>query len=386
MAIAFIDLQAQRRTIADKINTAVLNVIESGHYIMGPQVAEFERNLAAFSNAKFATACANGTDALVLALRALNVGPGDAVFCPAFTFTATAEAAVLVGATPVFVDIDPQTYNISVEHLSAAIDATKAEGTLTPKVIIGVCLFGQAADYPALRQLADQHGLKLIADSAQGFGTTINGQHPSDWADLVTTSFFPAKPLGCYGDGGALLTNDAILADTLDSIRVHGKATKRDLGDKTFDHDPKYLNMRIGTNSRLDTLQAAILLEKLALFANEIVARNTVAARYSAALSGHVASVPFVKDGYVSTWAQYTIEHDNRDGLAKHLKDQGIPSAVYYPISLHQQPAYKHFPTGPQGMAVTTEKTGRVISLPMHPYLSEADQDAVIAAVVSFAG
>lgn len=386
MAIAFIDLQAQRRTIADKVNSAVLSVIESGHYIMGPQVAEFERNLAAFSNAKFATGCANGTDALVLALRALDVGPGDAVFCPAFTFTATAEAAVLVGATPVFVDIDPQTYNISTEHLRAAIEATKAEGTLAPKVIIGVCLFGQAADYPALRQLADQHGLKLIADSAQGFGTTINGQHPSDWADLVTTSFFPAKPLGCYGDGGALLTNDPVLADILDSIRVHGKATKRDLGDKTFDHDPKYLNMRIGTNSRLDTLQAAILLEKLAIFADEIVARNKVAQRYSDALRGHVASVPYIKDGYVSTWAQYTIEHDNRDALAKHLKEKGIPSAVYYPISLHQQPAYKHFPTGPQGMAVTTEKTGRVISLPMHPYLSEADQDAIIAAVVSFAG
>ena len=348
MAMAFIDLQAQRHRIADKINEAVKTVIEGGAYIMGPQVKTFEAQLAEFSGAKFALGCGNGTDAIVLGLMALGVTKGDAVFCPSFTFTATAEAAALVGADPVFVDIDPNTYNIDPEHLEAAIIDTKAQGKLVPKVIIGVCLFGQPADYAALKAIADRHGLKLIADSAQGFGGTLNGKHPVEWADLVTTSFFPAKPLGCYGDGGAILSHDAALIEKLDSIRVHGKATKSDLGSQVFEHDPKYLNMRIGTNSRLDTLQAAILIEKLAIFGDEIEARNRVAARYNQGLKDHVISVPAVIEGGISTWAQYTMEHADRDGLAKHLKANGIPSAVYYPIPLHQQPAYKHYTVGPR--------------------------------------
>ena len=361
MSMAFIDLQAQRHRIADKVNEAVLNVVSSGQYILGPQLKAFETALAEFSKAKFALGCANGTDALVIALRALGVGPGDAVFCPSFTFTATAESAVLVGAEPVFVDIDPDTYNIDPVCLKAAVEGEIAAGKRTLKAVIAVDLFGEPADYPAIKAICDEFGLKLIADSAQGFGCTLDGKHPSDWADIVTASFFPAKPLGCYGDGGAVLTNSDTLRETMDSIRVHGKAMPSDLKGETFDHDPKYLNFRIGLNSRLDTLQAAILLEKLAIFEDEIRLRNIVASRYNAGLKAHVAKVPVMTDHTVSNWAQYTIEIEDRDSLIAHLKAQGIPSAVYYPVPLHQQPAYKDFPRGKGGLAVTEAKSGRVM-------------------------
>ena len=382
----FIDLKAQQRRISNKLNAAMAGVLEHGRYVMGPEVIKVENQLAEFSGAKHALGCANGTEAIALPLMAWQLRPGDAVFCPSFTFCATGEVIPWLGAAPVFVDVQPDTYNIDPDKLEAAIEAVVAEGKLRPRAIIGVCLFGQAADYPRLRAIADKYGMKLIADSAQGFGTTINGQHPSDWADCTTTSFFPAKPLGCYGDGGAIITNDTDLAETLKSLRNHGSATPADLDGKTFDHDPKYLNMRIGMNSRLDSLQAAILLEKLAIFADEIEKRNAVAARYSELLAPHVRSVPHVAEGIVSTWAQYTIEHDNRDGLQAHLREAGIPSAVYYPVPMHMNVAYSHYPQGVGGLPVTEEIAGRVISLPMHPYLSEADQDRVVEAVASFAG
>ncbi len=382
----FIDLQAQRARIEDKINAAVAKVITEGRYIMGPEVKAFEQQLAEFGKADFALGCANGTEALALPLMAWRLRTGDAVFCPSFTFAATGEVIPWLGANPVFVDIDPVTYNMSPEHLEASIEMVLAEGKLKPRAIIAVDLFGQPADYPAISAIAKKYGLKLIADSAQGFGCTLNGEHPVHWADIATTSFFPAKPLGCYGDGGGVLTNDAELAEVIDSMRVHGKATKSDIEGRTFDHDPKYLNMRIGMNSRLDTLQAAILIEKLAIFADEIEARNRVAARYNELLADHVASVPGMIDGGVSTWAQYTIEHDNRDGLQKHLKEKGVPSAVYYPIPIHKQDVYSRFPVGPGGLPVSEAKSERVVSLPMHPYLSEADQDRVVDAVRSFNG
>jgi dTDP-4-amino-4,6-dideoxygalactose transaminase len=391
MSIAFIDLQAQRRRLGGKIEAAVTAAVESGAYVMGPPVREFETALAAFGQAKHALSCGNGTDALVLPLMAWGVGADDAVFVPSFTFCATAEIVPWVGATPVFVDIDARTYNMDPGHLEAAIEATIAEGRLTPKVVIAVDLFGQPADYPAIKAICDKHGLKLIADSAQGFGCTIDGDHPLKWADVTTTSFFPAKPLGCYGDGGAVLTDDDSLAELIDSFRVHGKAVAQDLKGRTFDHDPKYLNMRVGMNSRLDTVQAAVLIEKLKVFGQEIEWRDRIAARYNDLLAPHVAAVPFVPAGNVSNWAQYTIEHPNRDGLAAHLKDQGVPSAVYYPIPLHLQPAYDMHPRGPDssgkgGLPVTEAKKEIVISLPMHADLDEATQDRIVAAVASYKG
>jgi dTDP-4-amino-4,6-dideoxygalactose transaminase len=382
--IPFIDLQAQRRRIADRIDAAVKKVIESGAYIAGPEVAEFEKQLSAFAGAKRTISCANGTDALVLPLMAWGVGEGDAVFCPSFTFAATAEIVPWTGASPVFVDILPDTYNMDPAHLEASIEAVKKAGKLKPKVVIAVDLFGQPADYPRIAEIAKRHGLKLIADSAQGWGCTLNGKHPIHWADAVTTSFFPAKPLGCYGDGGAIQTNDDDLADILDSLRWHGKAIKQDLVGRTFDHEPKYLNIRIGMNSRLDTIQAAILIEKLAIFADEIEKRNAIADRYAAGLKGHVKSTPAVIGGGVSNWAQYTIEAENRDGLAAHLKREGVPTAVYYPIPIHQQTVYSGYPTGPGGLPVTEAKAHTVISLPMHPYLDPKVQDEIIARIRAF--
>jgi UDP-2-acetamido-2-deoxy-ribo-hexuluronate aminotransferase len=383
MSIAFIDLAAQQRRFRPALDAAIARVLDHGAYIMGPEVKTFESRLAVFGQAEKAISCANGTDALALPLMAWNVGPGDAVFCPSFTFAATAEVVPWVGASPVFVDISPDTYNIDPQKLEAAIEAVKRGGALTPKVVIAVDLFGQPADYPAIRAICDRHGLKLIADSAQGFGCTLNRLHPLHWADVTSTSFFPAKPLGCYGDGGAVLTNDSTLAELMDSVRVHGKAVKSDLDGKSFDHDPKYLNMRIGMNSRLDTLQAAILVEKLAMFPEEIELRNRVAARYEEGLSGY-ARTPQVIDGGVSVWAQYVIEHDDRDRLAIHLKAQGVPSMVYYPVPIHHQPPYRNYPQGPGGLDVTDDKIKIVLALPMHPYLPEADQDIIIQAIRSF--
>lgn len=384
MSIPFIDLLSQRRRIGPTIDAALMEVAASGQYIMGPAVGAFEQALCDFGQAPHALSCSNGTDALVLLMMAWGVGPGDAVFCPAFTFAATAEVVALAGATPVFVDIRPDTWTIDPDHLRAAVEAVEREGVLTPRAVIAVDLFGQPADYPALSQITQKHGLKLIADSAQGFGCTLNGRHPIHWADATTLSFFPAKPLGAYGDGGAVLMKDDALMDHLVSLRVHGQATAADAAAQGFAHDPKYLNPRLGMNGRLDTLQAAVLLEKLKIFPDEIERRNHIADRYVQGLAGRVAATPVVISGGRSVWAQFTVEHDDRDALAAHLKAEGVPTAVYYPIPLHRQPAYRQHPVGLGGLAVTEAKAERVVSLPMSAYLDEAVQDRVIAAVAGF--
>ena len=386
MTIPFIDLQAQRLRLGGKIEAAIQEAVVGGAWVMGPQVRQFEADLAAFGQAKHALGCANGTDALILPLIAWGIRTGDAVFCPSFTFTATAEVVPWLGATPVFVDVDAQTFNMDPAHLEAMIEATLKEGRLRPRVVIAVDLFGQPADYPAIRAICDKYGLKLISDSAQGFGGTLHGEHPIKWADVTTTSFFPAKPLGCYGDGGAVLTDDEDLAQEMDSLRVHGKVVAKDMkaGAAEFAHDPKYLAMRIGMNSRLDTIQAAVLIEKLKVFSQEIEWRNAAADRYNTGLAPHVASVPQVIEGGVSIWAQYTIEHENRDGLAAHLKDQGVPTAVYYPVPMHLQPAYARFSAGEGSLPVTERLKDRVISLPMHSDLDAPTQGRIIDAVASF--
>lgn len=386
MTIAFIDLAAQQQRIRPALDAAINRVLAHGAYVMGPEVKQFETELAAFGQAPLALSCANGTDAIALPLMAWDIGPGDAVFCPAFTFAATPEIIPWTGATPVFVDILPDTYNLDPAHLEAAILATLDAGTLTPRAVIAVDLFGQPADYPAIKTICDRHGLKLIADSAQGFGCTLGGKAPIAWADVVTTSFFPAKPLGGYGDGGAVLLKDEVLWRRMDSLRVHGKAVAEDLNGRVFEHDPRYLNARIGMNSRLDTLQAAILLEKLAIFADEIDLRQAVADRYAEGLASVVASVPSVIAGGQSVWAQYVIDHEDRDGLAAHLKTQGIPTAVYYPVPMHLQDPYSAFPVGPGGLPVSEAKANVVLALPMHPYLQPEQQDQIIMAIRGFNG
>ncbi len=382
--IAFIDLAAQQARIRPAIDAAIARVLAHGAYVMGPEVRAFEAQLAAFCGARRALSCANGTDALALPLMAWDIGAGDAVFCPAFTFAATPEVIPWTGATPVFVDILPDTFNLDPARLEAAVEAVAAEGRLRPAAVIAVDLFGQTADYPAIAAVCRRHGLRLIADSAQGFGATLAGDHPIRWADAVSTSFFPAKPLGGYGDGGAVLTDDEALWDRMDSLRVHGKAVAGDASPG--DHDPKYLNARVGMNSRLDTLQAAILIEKLAIFADEIDLRQGVADRYAVGLAGVCLSVPSVIADGVSTWAQYVIEHRDRDGLAAHLKAQGVPTAVYYPVPMHLQAPYAAFPRGLGGLPVSEAKAGTVLALPMHPYLAPQTQDRIIEAVRAYNG
>jgi dTDP-4-amino-4,6-dideoxygalactose transaminase len=384
MSIAFIDLAAQQRRIRPALDAAIARVLDSGAYVMGPEVRTLEAELAKFGETEVpALSCANGTDAVVLPLMAWGVGKGDAVFCPSFTFTATAEVIPWTEATPVFVDILPDTFNLDPVALERAVEAIKAEGKLVPKAVIAVDLFGQPADYPRILEVCSKHGLKLLADSAQGFGCTLHGEHPIHWADASSTSFFPAKPLGCYGDGGAVLVKDALVWEVMDSFRVHGKAVAHDQIE-TGDHDPKYLNTRIGMNSRLDTIQAAVLIEKLKIFAEEIALRNAVAARYEAGLKGHVLATPQVIEGGVSVWAQYVIEHDDREGLIAHLKAQGVPTAVYYPVPIHLQAPYAGFPRGAGGLPVSEAKAATVLALPMHPYMDTATQDRIIAAIASY--
>ncbi|MFI4975038.1 MAG: DegT/DnrJ/EryC1/StrS family aminotransferase [Caulobacterales bacterium] len=384
--IPFIDLAAQQARLKPRIDAAIQRVLAHGQYVMGPEVRELEARLAEFGHARHALTCANGTDAIALPLMAWDIGVGDAVFCPAFTFAATPEVIPWTGATPVFIDILPDTYNLDPAHLEAAIEAVKAKGELRPAAVIAVDLFGQAANYPRIAEICRRHGVKLIADSAQGFGCTLHDAHPVNWADITTTSFFPAKPLGCYGDGGAVLTNDEALAERIDSLRIHGQAVASDIAGHTFEHDPKYLNMRIGMNSRLDTIQAAILLEKLTIFEEELESRQLIAGRYADGLADHVLGVPHVIEGGVSTWAQYVIEHRNRDGLRDHLRAIGIPTAVYYPAPMHRQAPYAHAPIGPGGLPVTDAKAKTVIALPMHPYLAEAVQSEIIEAVRGYNG
>ena len=367
--IQFIDLQAQRAFIGERMNKAIAGVLEHGRYIMGPEVKTFESQLAAFGEVEHAIGCGNGTDAILLPMMAWGIGAGDAVFCPSFTFAATAEMIAITGASPVFIDVLPDTFNIDPDHLETTIEQIKAAGKLTPKAVIAVDIFGQMADYQALKTITDRHGLKLVSDAAQGYGSTWHGKQAAAFADVVTTSFFPAKPLGCYGDGGAVLTNDADLAAIMQSLRVHGKGTD------------KYDNVRIGVNSRLDTLQAAILIEKLAIFPDEIAKRNKVAERYREGLAD-VVTIPHVPDGLVSTWAQYTIVSEQRDGLQKALGEANVPSVVYYAKPLHLQTAYGDYPVGSNGLPVTERLQNEVLSLPMHPYMDEKTQDYIIKSVV----
>ena len=365
--IPFIDLAAQGRRLGGAIDAAVARVLGHCQFILGPEVRAFEAELAKFCGAKHAVTCASGTDALVLALRARGIGPGDAVICPSFTFCATAEVAALVGATPVFVDIDERSFNIDVNGIAGAIAAAKRAG-LTPKAIIPVDLFGLPADHSDVATAAD--GLFILDDAAQAFGASFNNRRLGSFGHATATSFFPAKPLGCYGDGGAVITDDDAMADMLRSLRMHGQGSDR------------YDNIRIGLASRLDTIQAAILSEKLKIFPDEIEARNRIARRYSEAL-GDAAIVPHVPAGSVSVWAQYTIRvaGGRRDHLSAALKAEGIPTAIYYPVPLHRQQAYKHYPVGDGGVAVSDRLASEVISLPMHAYLDALTQDRIIDGV-----
>jgi dTDP-4-amino-4,6-dideoxygalactose transaminase len=367
--IPFIDVAAQRRRLGAAIDTAVARVLEHCQFMLGPEVHAFESELATFCGAKHAITCASGTDALVLALRAKDVGPGDAVICPSFTFCATAEVVALVGATPVFVDVEGDTFNIDPKKLAAAVATARHHG-LTPKAVIPVDLFGLPADQAAVAAVAQAENLFVLDDAAQGFGASIGGRKLGTFGTMTATSFFPAKPLGCYGDGGAVLTDDDEFDALLRSLRMHGQGSER------------YDNVRIGLASRLDTIQAAVLREKLKIFPEEIEARNAVARRYSEALSDQV-TVPTVPDGFVSVWAQYTIrlKAGRRDAFAAALKAEGIPTAIYYPIPLHRQQAYKHYPVGEGGLAVSERLADEVISLPMHAYLDAATQDRIIDAV-----
>jgi len=368
--IAFIDLQAQRRRLGAPLDAAIKAAVEGGQWILGPQVAQLEKELAAWAGVKHAIACANGTDALLLVLRAWGVGPGDAVFVPAFTFAATGEVVALAGATPVFVDVLPDTFNMDPASLEAAIALVKREGTLKAKVVMPVDLFGQPADYRALEPIARREGLKLFCDTAQGFGGLLDGKRAGAIGDAAATSFFPAKPLGCYGDGGAIFTNDDGLKELLLSLRMHGQ------GEDRYEH------VRIGYNSRLDTIQAAILIEKLKIFDDEIEKRNAVARRYNDAFAASNRIVtPRVIEGATSTWAQYTLQVEDRAKFQADLKAAGVPTAVYYPIPLSRQKAYAHFPSAPT--PVSEALSSRVVSLPMHPYMDGPTQDRIVAAVLT---
>lgn len=368
--IPFIDLQAQRRRLGANLTNAISAAVEGGQWILGPQVQELEKRLAEFAGVKHAIACANGTDALMIVLRAWNVGPGDAVFVPAFTFAASAEVVALVGATPVFVDVLEDTFNMDPASLEAAIAMVKRDGKLKPRVVMPVDLFGQAADYRKLEPVIKREKLLMLCDAAQGFGGLLDGKRCGGIGDAAATSFFPAKPLGCYGDGGATFTNDDELEQLLRSIQVHGQGTD------------KYENVRIGVNSRLDTIQAAILLEKLKVFPQEIELRDQAAKRYSDRLrSSNRIRVPHVIDGAQSTWAQYTIQVPDRAKLQADLKAQGIPTAVYYPIPLSQQKGYAHYPSAP--IPVSEKLRHTVVSLPMHADLDEATQTRICDAVLN---
>ena len=373
--VPFIDIGAQRRRLGQKIDDAVTRVLTHCQFVNGPEVTQLESELAAYTGAKHVISCANGTDALVMVLMAKGIGPGDAVFCPSFTFCATASPAARTGATPIFVDVDAATFNMTAESLMPGIATAKKLG-LTPKAVVPVDLFGQSADHDAIAKVAVAEGLFIIDDAAQSLGATYKGKRLGTFGHATTTSFFPAKPLGCYGDGGAIFTDDDALAATLRSIRVHGQGSD------------KYDNVRLGMTGRLDTMQAAILIEKLKIFDDEIRVRNVVATRYARGL-GHVVTVPGLAAGNTSVWAQYTIRLPkgvDRDGFANALKAQGVPTAIYYARSLHQQAAYRDFPIAEGGLPVCESLSADVISLPMHAYLDEAAQDRVIAAVRGVVG
>jgi dTDP-4-amino-4,6-dideoxygalactose transaminase len=368
MSIPFIDLQAQRKALGPLLDEAIQRVLERGDFIQGREVQEFEEALSLFTGAVHSLTCGNGTDALTLVGMAEGLGAGDAVFVPAFTFVATAEAFSVLGATPYLVDVDPITFNLSVESLKQGIAESKLAG-LKPKMVVAVDLFGQPADYNSIKDVSEEHGLILVADAAQAFGASLYGKSVGTLADYTTLSFFPAKPLGCYGDGGAILTDMDGKAKLIRSLMQHGKG-----GEK---HD----NVNIGLNSRLDTIQAAILLEKLKVFEDELSSRNEIAKRYSKSLE-EFAETPSLIEGAISNWAQYTIKLERRDEVHSKLKEVGVPTAVYYPKPLNQQNAYMHYPVVSSGVTVSEKLASKVLSLPMHAYMPEKTQQQIIEHVI----
>ena len=371
----FRDLKAQYTALKGEMDKAILDVVASSAFVMGPKVKEMETAFAEYVGTKHCVACNSGTDALLLALKVWNVKDGDAVFVPSFTFFASAEVIAMQGATPVFVDVDKDTFNMDVADLERKIEQTMKAGKLTPRVIIAVDLFGLPADFKAIRKVADKYGLYVLEDGAQGFGGRIGDQKACTFGDISTTSFFPAKPVGCYGDGGAVFTDNDEWAALLDSYHLHGKGSDR------------YDNVRIGMNSRMDSIQAAVLLVKLKAFADyELTDVNTVAARYSEKLKD-IAKTPVVPEGYYSSWAQYTLQVANKDvrtGLQNALKALDIPTAIYYPIPMHKQTAFNYLDLKDNCCPVSEKLADTVISLPIHPYLSEADQDMICKVVCEF--
>ncbi|MFL2487560.1 MAG: DegT/DnrJ/EryC1/StrS family aminotransferase [Gammaproteobacteria bacterium] len=356
----FIDLEAQQKLIRPQLDEAIKKVLDHGQYIMGPEVKELESQLLDFTGAKHALTCANGTDALTLVLMSWGIGPGDAIFVPSFTYVATAEAPAQLGATPFFVDVHEDTFNIDPQSFKQAIIDCRKLG-FNPSTVIVVDLFGQPADVDSITEIAHAEKIKVLVDSAQSFGATSRGRRVGSMGDATTTSFFPAKPLGCYGDGGAVFTNNDKDAEIINSIRLHGKGSQ------------KYDNIRIGINSRLDTIQAAILIEKLKILPKELKMRDKVASLYNELLSG-ICSLPTVVNENTSAWAQYTLRISNRDKLQGLLNSFGIPSVVYYPISLSKQSGYKAYPSVSSGVKVSEMLSSQVLSLPMHPYLSHEAQ------------
>jgi dTDP-4-amino-4,6-dideoxygalactose transaminase len=368
--IPFIDTVAQRQRLGKSLDAAVARVLAHCQFLGGPEITQLESELAAFCGAKYAVSCSSGTDALLMVLMAKGIGPGDAVLCPSFTFCATGEAVALTGATPVFVDVLEDSFNIDPASLRRGIATAKRLG-LKPKAVIPVDLFGQSAQHDLIAAIAEEEGLFVLDDAAQGFGASYKGRRIGTFGLATATSFYPAKPLGCYGDGGAILTDDADLLEKLRSVRVHGSGSDR------------YDNVRLGLTARLDTIQAAVLIEKLKIFNDEIAARNVVAERYTRSLAD-VVTVPQLAEGCTSVWAQYTIrlpKGSDRDQFQAALKAQGIPTVIYYPKSMHQQTAYRIFPVADGGLPVSERVSSDVISLPMHAYLDEPTQSRIIEAV-----
>lgn len=363
----FIDLEAQQKLIRPQLNAAIKKVLDHGQYIMGPEVKEFEDQLLEFTGTKHALTCANGTDALTLVLMAWGIGPGDAVFVPSFTYVATAEAPAQLGATPFFVDVSENSFNIDAHSFKRAITESRVLG-LKPTAVIAVDLFGQPADVDAIAEVARSESIKVLVDGAQSFGASSNGRPVGSMGDATTTSFFPAKPLGCYGDGGAIFTNNSDLAEAINSIRLHGRGSQ------------KYDNVRVGLNSRLDTIQAAILLEKLKIFPAELELRRGVADRYRNGIQKK-SLLPLGDGSLQSAWAQFTLKLENRDFIQAELTRNNIPSVIYYPIPLTEQAGYTKFPVVSSGARSSSALSKKVLSLPMHPYLNEHQQNEIISQI-----
>jgi dTDP-4-amino-4,6-dideoxygalactose transaminase len=368
--ISFIDLDKQQKRLGEKIHNRINSVLSHGKYIMGPEVHEFEQKLEQYTGAKYAVTCASGTDALVLALMAYGIGPGDIVFCPTFTFPATAEAIVLLGAIPYFIDVELDTFNISINSLKKGVANVKKENKYKVKAIISVDLYGLPADYNELNIIAKENNMIVIADAAQSFGAEYLNSKVGNLTDITCVSFFPAKPLGCYGDGGAILTNNIIIKDKIKSLRAHGKGTSK--------YDIDY----VGLNSRLDTIQASILLAKLEDFEWERRQRNTIAENYSKALENKIF-IPKVPNGLKSIWAQYTVKHNNRKKIQELLKEKGIPTMVYYPIPMHMQKAYKKYYINNFSLVNSEVLSNQVFSLPMYPDMNEDDQYYIIKNILN---